>query len=60
MRPTFVCLAASLFTLVGVAAAPAQTQGAPPCAAPENRQFDFWLGSWNVFGSRSSFASSLS
>ena len=20
----------------------------PPCSAPENRQFDFWIGSWNV------------
>ena len=22
----------------------------PPCAAPEHRQFDFWVGSWEVFG----------
>ncbi len=22
----------------------------PPCAAPEHRQFDFWLGEWDVFG----------
>jgi len=23
---------------------------AAPCEAPEHRQFDFWLGSWNVHG----------
>ena len=23
---------------------------APPCAAPEHRQFDFWVGTWEVFG----------
>jgi hypothetical protein len=22
----------------------------PPCAAAEHRQFDFWLGEWEVFG----------
>ena len=28
-------------------AATAPTQ-APPCAAPQNRQFDFWIGDWDV------------
>jgi ketosteroid isomerase-like protein len=25
------------------------SQGVAPCAAPEYRQFDFWLGDWDVF-----------
>lgn len=28
----------------------AQQQGPPPCSTAEYRQFDFWVGSWNVFG----------
>ncbi len=32
-----------------VAAAPTHgQQSSPACAAPENRQFDFWLGDWEV------------
>lgn len=35
--------------------APAQTPspappGPPPCTGPEHRQFDFWVGDWNVNG----------
>lgn len=33
--------------------APASAQGLPPppaCEAPEHRQFDFWLGEWEVTG----------
>lgn len=31
------------------AAAPAQGPASPPaCAAPEHRQFDFWIGTWDV------------
>ncbi len=29
---------------------------AVPCAAPENRQFDFWLGDWQVHAPDGSFA----
>lgn len=48
--------------LVGLVATPAQAQSAPPaaasapaaappaCSAAEHRQFDFWLGRWEVFG----------
>src|SRR5688572_25628693 len=37
-------------------AAVAQTAGAPapqpaPCATPEHRQFDFWVGRWDVYRS---------
>ena len=28
---------------------PLTAQQPPPCGAPEYRQFDFWVGSWNVF-----------
>src|ERR1700679_3495178 len=31
---------------LAVFAAPAQP---PPCSAPAYRQFDFWLGEWDVF-----------
>ena len=30
-------------------AALAQATNGPSCASPEYRQFDFWLGDWDVF-----------
>ena len=33
-----------------VSSALAQGQTPPPCTAPEHRQFDFWLGTWDVMG----------
>jgi hypothetical protein len=30
------------------AASPAPASGASPCSAPEHRQFDFWVGEWEV------------
>ncbi|MEZ5418049.1 MAG: hypothetical protein R2708_11990 [Vicinamibacterales bacterium] len=48
MRPlvmSVVLLAAT------VTALPSQAQSAPaatPCASPEHRQFDFWVGEWTV------------
>ncbi len=30
--------------------AQAQTPPAKPCASAEHRQFDFWIGVWDVFG----------
>ena len=43
----------SIAALACGAAAPALSQAQPPaapgpCAAPEHRQFDFWLGDWEV------------
>jgi hypothetical protein len=43
----------SLVALAYSAAAPALSQAQPPaapgpCAAPEHRQFDFWVGDWEV------------
>lgn len=35
-----------LATVAGPAAA--QQSGAAPCTGPEHRQFDFWLGEWEV------------
>lgn len=32
------------------ASAQTQTPAPPACSAPEHRQFDFWLGEWNVHG----------
>ncbi len=38
--------------IAGLAAAPvssAESQKPTPCAAPEYRQFDFWIGDWDAF-----------
>jgi hypothetical protein len=44
---------ALLTTVLGAAAAgtatPVPGPAAPPCSAPGYRQFDFWLGHWDVF-----------
>jgi hypothetical protein len=34
--------------LVVASASPAPSATTPPCSAPQNRQFDFWLGDWRV------------
>ena len=37
-------------TLAASIAALAQTPPPqPPCPAPQSRQFDFWVGDWDVF-----------
>jgi hypothetical protein len=46
-KRTLARLAAGL-ACSGAIAASAQTPAAP-CAAPESRQFDFWIGDWDVF-----------
>ena len=66
MSPSPMCCAATrrlrrratAFALAGIACATlganASAQSAAarstPCTAPEHRQFDFWLGTWDVFG----------
>lgn len=43
--------AATLAALLSLVTAPvliAQTPGSSPCAGPEFRQFDFWIGDWIV------------
>jgi hypothetical protein len=44
-------MAAILFAALALAAqAPASPAPPPPaCAAPEHRQFDFWVGRWDVY-----------
>ncbi len=46
-RPT---LPLSLALLLGLGSAAAQTpqNRRPDCSGPEHRQFDFWVGNWNV------------
>jgi hypothetical protein len=39
-----LCAATLLMVSMGVAA-----QTPKPCSAPEYRQFDFWVGNWDVF-----------
>ncbi len=43
--PLFLGLLASALPTTAPAQAP---NGTPPCSAAEHRQFDFWLGNWNV------------
>jgi hypothetical protein len=40
-------LLASTLTLAGLAGIPAQA-ASPPCATGPYREFDFWVGEWNV------------
>ena len=46
-----------LAVLTTICSLPAAAQGTPtPCAGPEHRQFDFWLGDWNVHGTDGTLA----
>ena len=38
-----------LWLLLSAAVAEAQQTPVPACNAPEHRQFDFWVGSWDVY-----------
>jgi hypothetical protein len=52
-RPSHLCIAAALLALVPTtppSAAQTAAAGAKPCQAVEHRQFDFWVGTWDVFG----------
>jgi hypothetical protein len=35
---------------------PAPTPASSPCSSPEHRQFDFWVGKWDVFGPKGGLA----
>jgi hypothetical protein len=40
----------ALTLMLSAPTAMSQTPASPrPCTAPEHRQFDFWIGRWNVF-----------
>jgi len=47
-----------LFAALALMLSPAQAPAAPalPCAAPLHRQFDFWIGVWDVVGPAGKFA----
>ena len=47
MKARFVC-ALSIVCLAVAQGAAAQANGPPSCDSPEHRQFDFWVGSWEV------------
>lgn len=54
-------LLASLAVLLASGQAPAAQAPAPPprpCATPLHRQFDFWLGTWDVISAAGKFAGS--
>ncbi len=44
-----ITLAAIALIILSGLASTQRTQTPPPCQTPEHRQFDFWIGSWNVF-----------
>jgi hypothetical protein len=47
--PLFVFASCAALVATVVLAAPAHAApAAKPCAAPQNRQFDFWVGRWRV------------
>lgn len=45
------CLSIALLAAAAHAATPSPAAPAP-CAGPEHRQFDFWLGEWEVTGAK--------
>jgi hypothetical protein len=49
MRPSSVVAPALLIIAVASWAQTAPPAPAPACTAPEHRQFDFWLGEWDVY-----------
>jgi hypothetical protein len=46
-KSLLVTLLAGTFAARGIATT--TPQGAPTCGSPEHRQFDFWLGEWDVY-----------
>lgn len=50
-RPPFGFLyVMALAVTVEASPAPSPAATPAPCSAPEYRQFDFWIGRWNVYG----------
>ena len=47
-RILHITMTAMLAALLGPVAMHAQTAASRPCASPEYRQFDFWIGDWVV------------
>ena len=51
-------MAIVLGVLVGLVAVCSQTAASKPCGGPEYRQFDFWIGDWQVEGADGKLAGS--
>jgi hypothetical protein len=49
-------LAAQSAAPVSSPAAPAPSAPQPSCTSPEHRQFDFWVGQWDVYGPKGRLA----
>jgi hypothetical protein len=52
MKTSIVLAAAALASMAATAQSPPPSPPSPPpprCQTPEHRQFDFWLGRWEVF-----------
>jgi len=41
-----------LLSIIAFSAATAQQPKLPDCSAPQHHQFDFWIGSWDVFDAK--------
>ena len=47
---------AAMLLLLGLVASPGDAASPAPCASPEHRQFDFWIGDWRIHKPDGSFA----
>ncbi len=53
MKPVIAATTIALASaLSGAAQAQTPAPAAKPCAGPEYRQFDFWIGQWDVYGAK--------
>ena len=56
MTPRIIAIAVTILTLLNVAQASTTPQAAQPaktdCKSHEHRQFDFWIGKWNVIDTK--------
>jgi hypothetical protein len=48
--PSAILIALLLSPMIATAQTPAPPAPPSPCVGPEYRQFDFWLGDWDVLG----------
>ena len=48
-RPRSLVLALAVLAVAVLAGGAPPTPSPPACDGPEHRQFDFWLGDWNVY-----------
>jgi ketosteroid isomerase-like protein len=53
LRTNLLVTACSIIFILGVRLLPAEDEPPAPCTSPAHRQFDFWIGDWDVFEVRS-------